>query len=195
MQRSIKLLLGAAVIAAAPSLMGLRPVAADPAFNPDQAADILLKQQAAIAAYKAKIKTRGVCIGKSEDCPSPKPPEITPVALPTINFAFDSRIPLDTHDNRNNLNQIVSMLTSPGMKETFKFEIMGHTDAVGDAEYNLQLSQARAETIVDILQHKGVSVSLIPHGYGKQHLLKDVPPDSEKNRRVEVESVMETSQR
>ena len=69
-----------------------------------------------------------------------------------------------------------------------KFTILGHTDAVGSESYNQQLSQQRAQTVVDYLVDRHAldrgRVSAV--GLGEGMLLPEVAPDSAANRRVEV---------
>jgi outer membrane protein OmpA-like peptidoglycan-associated protein len=71
-----------------------------------------------------------------------------------------------------------------------RFEVAGHCDERGSDELNQQLSEARAQAVVDHLLKKFVGLSaeqLTPRGYGKQNPL--VPNTSEsnmaQNRRVE----------
>lgn len=75
-----------------------------------------------------------------------------------------------------------------------KIELSAHTDAVGNDNYNLKLSQKRAQSCFDYLVSKGVDKSrLVPVGYGEKKLLnnckkKDDCPEEQHaiNRRVEV---------
>jgi outer membrane protein OmpA-like peptidoglycan-associated protein len=106
------------------------------------------------------------------------------VLLEQIHFGFDSdeilsdSIPLldevaqDFHDHPN-INKV---------------EVQGHTDNVGGAAYNLNLSQRRVEAVVRYLTAKGVSADrLIAKGYGATRPI--VPNDTEdhraENRRVQ----------
>jgi OmpA-OmpF porin, OOP family len=51
---------------------------------------------------------------------------------------------------------------------SLQFEVAGHTDSEGPDDYNLHLSQDRAQAIADYLISKGVDSSqLIVHGYGE----------------------------
>lgn len=69
-----------------------------------------------------------------------------------------------------------------------KIEISGHTDNVGNADYNQQLSEGRAKAVVDYLVSKGVDKNVLTYkGYGQER-----PVDTNKteegranNRRVE----------
>jgi peptidoglycan-associated lipoprotein len=61
------------------------------------------------------------------------------------------------------------------MKENpqIKIQLSSHTDCRGDDAYNLELSQKRAQSVVDYLIHKGISSQrLIPKGYGETMLIE-----------------------
>jgi outer membrane protein OmpA-like peptidoglycan-associated protein len=61
-------------------------------------------------------------------------------------------------------------------------DIEGHTDDVGTDEYNLKLSQNRADEVKKYLIKKGVSSDLITaKGYGESKPI--VPNDSDENRK------------
>ena len=64
----------------------------------------------------------------------------------------------------------------------------GHTDMVGTEEYNMLLSNERAESAKDYLVRKyGIVPEIIEtHGYGFERLADVVDPYSAKNRRVRV---------
>ncbi len=68
-------------------------------------------------------------------------------------------------------------------------EISGHTDSDGSEMYNLRLSQARAQAVVDYLVSRGISPSrLIAKGYGESRPVapNDTPENKQKNRRTEL---------
>jgi OOP family OmpA-OmpF porin len=68
-----------------------------------------------------------------------------------------------------------------------RFEINGHTDAVGRRDRNLDLSQRRAQTVADFLVRSGVSADrLVVHGYGPDRPLPHLRATAPQNRRVEV---------
>jgi len=74
---------------------------------------------------------------------------------------------------------------------TFKFEVSGHTDTVGSAEHNKELSGKRAATIARELVARGVAPGeIISIGMGAEHPLV-TPDDTEakkkKNRRYEIQ--------
>lgn len=78
---------------------------------------------------------------------------------------------------------------------TIIVEVAGHTDERGPADYNLKLSQARAEAVVNYLIKKGIDPRrLIPRGYGEsQPIVKNAKTeeDHQKNRRVEFRIIGE----
>jgi outer membrane protein OmpA-like peptidoglycan-associated protein len=67
--------------------------------------------------------------------------------------------------------------------------IEGHTDSVGSDEYNLDLSEKRAEAVKNALVSKGVGEERItPKGYGKKYPVasNETSDGRQLNRRVEV---------
>jgi len=67
------------------------------------------------------------------------------------------------------------------------FEIAGHTDAIGARAYNLDLSQRRAQSVVDYLVGMGVSKDrLKAAGYGFDKPVAGVGAKDPVNRRVEI---------
>ena len=73
-------------------------------------------------------------------------------------------------------------------------EVQGHTDNVGNAEVNLNLSDKRAQAVRDYLIKKGVDASrLTAHGYGSSQPITDntTKAGRAKNRRVEFKITFE----
>jgi outer membrane protein OmpA-like peptidoglycan-associated protein len=68
------------------------------------------------------------------------------------------------------------------------FLIAGHTDAKGGADYNLELSQRRAESVRQFLiTNFGIDASkLVAKGYGLQRLKNAARPLAAENRRVQI---------
>lgn len=65
--------------------------------------------------------------------------------------------------------------------------VEGHTDAVGDDDYNLELSRARARAVRDYLvQHHGIEASRLKTvGYGEGRPVEGADPYAAVNRRVQ----------
>jgi len=69
-------------------------------------------------------------------------------------------------------------------------EVAGHTDSIGSDEYNMKLSQQRAETVRDYLISKGIAADrLTAKGYGETNPVADNATEEGrfKNRRVELQ--------
>lgn len=84
------------------------------------------------------------------------------------------------------LDQVAQQLRAH--QEVLKMRIEGHTDNVGADLYNLRLSQARAESVMQYLNGKGVAAErLVPVGYGESKPIASNNTDFGKaqNRRVQ----------
>lgn len=71
--------------------------------------------------------------------------------------------------------------------EIVRVEVQGHTDAVGGAAYNLDLSERRARAVVEALVQRGVAPErLVARGYGPTRPLGSNATDEDRarNRRV-----------
>ena len=176
-------MLGAAIcIAVTPYAAGVTPASADPAYDASKVVDIFLHDKAAAHDYKAKVKTRGICIGTAAECPTAQPPTQAHFDL-LVSFDFNSE--QLTQAARDNLDQFAKALQDPRLKGE-KFEIDGHTDATGAEGYNLGLSERRANAVVAYLAAKGIDASsLIAKGFGKAKP-RVADPFSPENRRVET---------
>ena len=78
------------------------------------------------------------------------------------------------------LDEVVKFLNA---NPKIKVEISGHTDNIGNDNYNQQLSQKRAQSVVNYLLSKGISPSRLTQvGYGSKKPIK--PNDTEDNRQT-----------
>ena len=87
-----------------------------------------------------------------------------------------------SHEVLDEVARILNTYTS------FQLEIIGHTDATGKEESNLQLSQLRAKACMEYLITKGIAASRLQAiGKGESQPIADnlTPEGREKNRRVE----------
>ncbi|MBW8051251.1 MAG: OmpA family protein [Cytophagales bacterium] len=83
------------------------------------------------------------------------------------------------------LNRLVKFLKE---NETVKIEIAGHTDIIGSIDYNLALSQRRAQAVADHLIQSEISKErMLVKGYGESKIVTsdDTEEDRQLNRRVE----------
>jgi OOP family OmpA-OmpF porin len=104
--------------------------------------------------------------------------------LEGVNFEFDSA--KLTSDSVAKLEYAVATLKR---NADDKIEIAGHTDSQGNDEYNMGLSQRRAQAVADFLIAKGANASnLSVKGYGETHPVEDNGSKEGRaaNRRVEL---------
>jgi OOP family OmpA-OmpF porin len=108
-----------------------------------------------------------------------------PLADVTVTFAFDKAV-LTAADRK----QLDDFAASLGTARSYILEVTGGTDSTGDANYNYQLSQRRADAVVNYLSTK---YNIAPHkfyliGIGKdQQVASDrTAAGRAKNRRVDV---------
>jgi len=72
------------------------------------------------------------------------------------------------------------------LNDSLKVEIIGHTDAEGNAAYNLELSENRALAVVNFLVLKGVAPERLSFkGMGEKEIINQKKSYAGKNRRVE----------
>lgn len=115
---------------------------------------------------------------------------LTNQSLKSIKFDFDSD-EIRTEDLKV-LNEIIVLIKS---YPSYHFQIIGHTDTAGTTTYNLDLSNRRANAVLDYLVSKGIGKSrLTAVGKGDKNLLHtecrpiEVCPEWKnfENRRVQV---------
>jgi outer membrane protein OmpA-like peptidoglycan-associated protein len=101
-----------------------------------------------------------------------------------IHFEFNST--KVRAESTQDLEHLAQALLSPGLALA-KFGVEGHTDAKGDAAYNLQLSLQRALAVRDVLVAHGVEGGrLVPSGKGSSALADPSQPFAAENRRVRI---------
>ena len=84
--------------------------------------------------------------------------------------------------------ELVKMIRFLNANPSIRIEISGHTDNVGTAAYNSQLSEKRAQAVVDFLASNGIdSRRLVAKGYGQDHPVasNDTEEGRQANRRIE----------
>jgi outer membrane protein OmpA-like peptidoglycan-associated protein/tetratricopeptide (TPR) repeat protein len=111
---------------------------------------------------------------------------VTGVVSVLRNIYFDFDKATFRTESYTELNKLERMMAE---NPNIKVEIAGHTDNIGTAAYNMQLSQRRAEAVKDYLVKKGIDPRRITaKGYGKTRPLAsndDEKEGRELNRRVE----------
>jgi outer membrane protein OmpA-like peptidoglycan-associated protein len=176
------ILAGAVFCLAASPVTFVGAAHADPAYTANSVVNLFVKDKEAAAAAKAAGKTRSICFGTAEDCPTPPTQAATRFDL-LVNFEFNSE--KLTVAAQENLKQFAKALLDPQLKGQ-KFEIDGHTDATGTEQYNLGLSERRADAVVAFLASQGVdAATLQAKGFGKSKP-RVADPFDPINRRVET---------
>ncbi len=108
--------------------------------------------------------------------------------LRNIYFDFDkASFKQESYTELNKLERMMSQ------NANMRVEIAGHTDYIGTAAYNMNLSQRRAEAVKDFLVKKGIDPRrIVAKGYGKTKPLvsnDDEEEGRELNRRVEFKVI------
>ncbi|MGA2653054.1 MAG: OmpA family protein [Terracidiphilus sp.] len=113
------------------------------------------------------------------------------VANVTVNFGFDKA--MLTKDDKDQLDSFAAQL---GSAKSYILEVTGGTDSTGSAEYNYDLSQRRADAVVQYLASK---YGVAPHRFYLIGIGKDnaVAPNTtaegrKQNRRVEIQLLSNT---
>jgi len=106
----------------------------------------------------------------------------------TIFFEFDSA--LLKAESREQVQALCAAITNAGSEG--HYQIIGHTDASGSVEYNLSLSKARAQEVVRyMVDNCAISADQLEAvGMGEARLKDPSNPDSDNNRRVEIQVML-----
>jgi len=111
----------------------------------------------------------------------------------SVTFGFDKSVL--TKDDKAQLDDVATSLSSA---RGYILEVTGGTDSTGDAQYNYQLSQKRADAVVNYLSAK---FNIPPHKFYLVGIGKDDAPADNKtaagraqNRRVEVKLMSNMTQ-
>lgn len=109
-----------------------------------------------------------------------------PLANVTVNFGFDKAVL--TKDDKDQLDSFAQQLTNA---KSYILEVTGGTDSIGSKEYNYDLSNRRADSVVQYLASKyGISAHrfyLIGIGKDKEVAPNNTAEGRKQNRRVEIQ--------
>jgi len=119
-----------------------------------------------------------------DGCPDEVPPNLTKIVgvIRGINFKVDSDVLKES--SYKVLDEAATILNK---YDEICLEIQGHASAEGAEEYNLDLSQRRAESVMNYFISKGISERrLVAIGYGESRPIAEDSQDGRVlNRRVE----------
>lgn len=155
------------------------PVASPSIAQQQPSADDIVKRLEPPPRSRSLKPNRGVKVDEAPNTDAPPSIDLY------VSFEFNSdKLGTDAQIVLRNLGQA---LKDPRLAK-YRFQIAGHTDAVGDAAYNLELSQRRAKAVHDYLVfHYGIDAARLKSvGYGKTRLLDSANPTAGVNRRVQI---------
>ncbi len=186
-------LAGAALAAAlASTVFGGAPARADADYSPAEVEEFL-RGELDLGKTRGLGKMKRLCIGTAAECDgSGATPAAAAAPAPrsydlVVTFDFDSANL--TAQAKENLR----VFSSVAMRREFTdlaFTLEGHTDAVGDETYNLDLSERRAAAVKAFLATLGIEADRIEaRGYGEARPRREDPYDPD-NRRVETRVVV-----
>lgn len=113
--------------------------------------------------------------------------EGTTLKLHNIFFDFDKATL--RHESEVELERLYKFLSE---YKDIKVEVSGHTDSIGDPNYNLKLSERRAETVIEYLVNKGISKNRMRrkgYGYTSPIASNETREGRQLNRRTEIKIV------
>ncbi|MCB1357607.1 MAG: OmpA family protein [Maritimibacter sp.] len=115
--------------------------------------------------------------------------EVTAMARPSIDLAVTFALgSAELSEEAKGLLATVAEALGSDALAGYRFSVAGHTDAVGRADDNLALSQARAQSVKTYLTStQGIAPDRLDIlGFGETRLLFPDAPEDGRNRRVEI---------
>jgi OOP family OmpA-OmpF porin len=130
---------------------------------------------------------------KADPVPLKRPPVAAPLLkLPHfgVDVQFNPDTPIIRPESYRTLGRIADVLSDPSLLR-YGFLIVGHTEAGGRRDFNLTLSQRRADAIRDVLvtTFRISAKRLQAVGLGEEQLLDAMHPAAAANRQIEVVTV------
>lgn len=147
------------------------------------------KQEGILASVPASLEAplnvaKAVALTDEPSKTNLTPPTLA-AALPSIMFEFDAyALSLDTQYVLDNVAS--TLIDNKGVS----IVVSGHADSVGSDEYNVALSQRRADSVVRYLKSKGISMARMHSvAYGESSPVQFNGTDAGRaiNRRVEID--------
>jgi outer membrane protein OmpA-like peptidoglycan-associated protein len=142
--------------------------------------DVAALRQQALERVKSKV----------DAVPLKRPPIATLLLkLPKliVEIQFDEDTPIVRAESYRALGRIADTLYDPAL-QSYKFLIVGHAAASGKRDYNLSLSQRRADAVRDVLvtTFKISPKRLQAIGLGEEQLLDSAHPAAPNNQRIQI---------
>jgi outer membrane protein OmpA-like peptidoglycan-associated protein len=145
--------------------------------------DVAALRQQALERVKSKVD--GVALKRP-----PVAAQLLKLPKLIVEIQFDEDSPIVRPESYRALGRIADTLYHPTLLP-YKFLIVGHTAATGKREYNLTLSQRRADAVRDVLvtTFKISPKRLQAIGLGEEQLLDAAHPTATANQRIQVATV------
>ena len=134
------------------------------------------------------VRTRSIRVSPSTDQASP----VKKAAAASMLITFETNSAELKPEARKMLDSLGKAMTSDKLSN-FRFAIEGHADPRGGEQFNLELSQRRAESVVSYLteNHHIDASRLQPIGKGQSELFNRSQIDAPENRRVTVKTLVQ----
>jgi len=129
---------------------------------PAQVKETLIPAETKVITKRELVKKGGITTWEEVDCNLVGDAVLLPIfyELNSARLTPESERIIDDH-------LLKLMREKPGLR----IELMSHTDSRGSAEYNMSLSQQRAQSVVNYLVNKGINRDrLVARGYGATRL-------------------------
>lgn len=166
-------------------------VAADPPVlsNKDVTESSIIDALAVDTPQAGSGKTRGFKPALPGATAAAEPPRPGP-GKANLLIVFDTASATLTPESRVALDTVARAMQSDALAGLM-FRVEGHADARGDPDFNLRLSQARAESVVNYLvsQHGILPERLVPQGKGASEPMNTTRIDAPENRRVSIVTI------
>lgn len=112
----------------------------------------------------------------------------------TVTVSSDILFDFDEAELTERAEETITELAAEIQGTTGTVDVVGHTDGVGEADYNRELSEERAEAVAEALAAElGEDAAIEPEGRGSEEPVAQESGDSEEqaearalNRRVEI---------
>lgn len=102
----------------------------------------------------------------------------------------------NSEDLRTEAKRLLDEVVTEYKRNPVRIEVESHTDDIGDAEYNRQLSRRRGNSAFNYLVSKGVKkseISVVWHGFEKPIASNDNPYGRQLNRRMDIRMLGEST--
>ena len=147
--------------------------------------DLAALKQQAMDRIKAKAKTDAAPLKRP-----PVAPDLLKLPQFFVDIQFDEDAAVIRPESYRLLGRIADALYHPSLLG-YKFLIVGHTVSTGKREYNLTLSQRRADALRDVLvtTFKVSPKRLVALGLGEEQLLDGNRPNAPVNAQIQIMTV------